>query len=133
VFVVEPVAADVDDRCEGDSDVAVGWWDVGDSEVGPLLAWGGDLWWEEGEGGRDGQPVYFFVVGEAEYEFVYDTVDADCSTDEIQFCVFGVVEYEMVSVECCKGFSANSSSHLCTIKKQSDVREYGSQERYESK
>jgi hypothetical protein len=66
---------------------------------------------EIGERGKV-QPVNNFVVREAEDELVDHAVDAYCSTDELELRVFGVIEDEMMAVEVCQCFSADSACHL---------------------
>ena len=92
MFVVQAVAAHVDDGGEGDADLFVRWWDAGD-------AWAAlDMFYMEGEGTKI-QPVNDFVVREAEDELVYHAIDADSPGNELESRVFGIIEDKVVAVE----------------------------------
>lgn len=47
-----------------------------------------------------------------EDEFVDDSVDADGSTDKFQFCVCGVAEDKVFTVEFCERCAADATCHL---------------------
>ncbi len=61
---------------------------------------------------QDLQPINHFVMSETEYKLVNHSVYPDGSADELELCVFGIVEYEMISVEILQSFSPNTTGHL---------------------
>lgn len=61
------------------------------------------------------QPVNGLAMGKLVDEFVNDTVDADCSADQLKLRVIGVLENEVVPVEVAEAFTADAASHLKDI------------------
>ena len=88
MLVVQPVAADVDDRGERDLDPLVRRRDAGE------------------------QPVNGPVVRELVDEFVDDAVDAHGARDELEGGVGRVVVHEVVLVEVGEGRAADSACEL---------------------
>jgi hypothetical protein len=109
VFMVKTVAPDVDDRCKRDATVFTSWWNARNSGW-VLVFWTKD--WQGSWKVVSLQPIDNFVMGEAKYEFVNNTVNTYGTANELHFGVFGIVEYKMVSVECCEGGSSYSTSNL---------------------
>jgi len=62
--------------------------------------------------GGNVQPVDLFVMCETKDEFVDYAINADSSADELKLSIFGIVEYEVVTVEGCKCSSPNTASQL---------------------
>jgi hypothetical protein len=46
------------------------------------------------------QPINDFVVCETEYKLVNDTIHAYGAADELKLCIVGVIENEMIAIEC---------------------------------
>lgn len=61
------------------------------------------------------QPVYLCIMFEFEEEFVNDPVDADCAADQFQGRVCRVLPDEVVTVEGCQVFAADSTSELWVV------------------
>lgn len=61
------------------------------------------------------QPIKFFVVGKFEDKLIDYSVDSECPANQLQIGIFRVIENEIVSIEVCQGFAANSTGHLDPI------------------
>lgn len=61
---------------------------------------------------EDLQPVDLFVVSEAKYEFVHNSIDTNDSTNKFQVGICRIGKDKMVCIERSQSFASNSSSHL---------------------
>lgn len=78
VLVIQAIAADIDDRCERDTDVFAGRWDTWYALRSSSLATNRVMVRVE-----DKQPIYHFIVGEAEYELIDHTINANGTAEKL--------------------------------------------------